>query len=91
MPTSEEIKALGQSLMTAGVQMVLRPEKDGSGLQHPLIPSVELHPGGCENGVQGERRELSKDGAGLLALNTVLATASGRLTREEMSGGIMVI
>jgi len=84
------IKALVQSLMTAGVQMVLRPKKDGSGLLHPLIPSVEIHPGEYENGVQGERKELLKDGAGLLVLNTILATASGRVTREEASGGMVV-
>jgi hypothetical protein len=58
-------------------------------LRHPNVAGYVVIVGDPLNGRVEDL--LWKDSAGLLALNTVLATVSGRLTREEAPDAIVVI
>lgn len=84
-------RTLIRTLLASGVHLVLRPAGDEFSLLHPLIPEVFLQTGTAEGPNQGENRDISLEDAGLLTLNAILASASGRLTHHEISGKVVII
>lgn len=84
--------------VAAGAQISVITVKEGLVLDHPLVPTIRITSdrGYYEKMTDTVEMDLSSicgcdpdpDGAGLLVLNEILATCSGRLSKWEIINGI---
>ena len=92
-------KAILRTILVSGAQIMVFPSGPRQFMANALIPGLSFSrgpdPGAdqvCDlNLGQKEDRNFSSEDASLLLFSEILATASGKLTRQEVLGDILII